>query len=68
MSELEVVLADCVDLWMRGQDPATVLQRHPGVASEVSQLLLIAQAVRESGELKESSIGHYTRRLQEYSF
>jgi hypothetical protein len=48
VTEVEVVLADCIDLWMDGQDPMPVLSRHPRVADEVWELLQIAQAVRRS--------------------
>lgn len=51
MTEIEVVLADCVDMWMSGQDPAPILRRHPDVADEVSQLLDVAKAVYKSGSL-----------------
>ena len=48
MTQSQSVLAECLDLWLGGGDPAPVLDRHPDIAREVSSLLLLAQRVRDS--------------------
>ena len=49
MTQPQSVLAECLDLWLSGGDPAPVLKRHPAVALEVALLLATAQRVRDSG-------------------
>lgn len=48
MNRPEIVLAECLDVRLRGGDPAPILSQHPEVAGEVSSLLATAERVRES--------------------
>jgi len=50
MSDPESILAECLDEWMKGGDPAPILQRNPELAEEMLALLDTAMRVRESAD------------------